>query len=244
MNFGTKREKVYAVKVGRNPGIYLSWNKAKPEVIGYPGAVYKSFEDIEDAHAFITGKKRRLLQSQTSAPRTLVAKPAPPETADPPVDVVLFTDGACQNHPVLGAKQRVAGCGVYWGDDHPNNISVVFEDEPITNQRAELKAIMLAIEMFVAKYPSPKKLLIKTDSKYSIDAITKWARGWKANNWLKSDGEDVMNRDIIIPLYELVQKHKGRILFKHVYGHTGVAGNEAADRLAVGALTKYALEAK
>lgn len=236
--------KVYAVKVGRTPGIYLSWQKAKPEVNGYPGAVYKSFDDIEDAHAFISGKKRRLVQAaeaKAEAPK-ISPKSADIEktTPDPAADVTLFTDGACQNHPILGAKQRVAGCGVWWGREHPDNISVAFEDAPITNQRAELKAIMLAIQAFIKKYPAPKKVLIKTDSKYSINACTVWARGWKSFGWKKSNGDEVLNLDIIRPLYELVQKHKSRIIFKHVYGHTGIEGNEGADRLAVAALRKYA----
>ena len=49
--------KYYAVKKGKVPGIYLSWNDCKAMVDGYQGAVYKSFKTIEEAEKFITGEK-------------------------------------------------------------------------------------------------------------------------------------------------------------------------------------------
>lgn len=48
--------KYYAVKAGRNPGIYRSWDECKNEVNGYPGAVYKSFKTEEEAISFIEGE--------------------------------------------------------------------------------------------------------------------------------------------------------------------------------------------
>ncbi|MGN0349214.1 MAG: viroplasmin family protein [Roseburia sp.] len=53
-------EKYYAVKVGKIPGIYRSWQECKPLVDGFPGAVYKSFRTKEEAEAFFeSGKKNR-----------------------------------------------------------------------------------------------------------------------------------------------------------------------------------------
>lgn len=53
-------EKYYAVKVGKIPGIYRSWQECKPLVDGFPGAVYKSFRTKEEAEAFFeAGKKNR-----------------------------------------------------------------------------------------------------------------------------------------------------------------------------------------
>lgn len=45
--------KFYAVKVGRNPGIYNSWQECQSEVIGFKGAIYKSFTTIKEAEDFI-----------------------------------------------------------------------------------------------------------------------------------------------------------------------------------------------
>ena len=49
--------KYYAVKKGRNPGIYTSWDLCLKEVKGYKGAIYKSFKKKEDALDFLEDKK-------------------------------------------------------------------------------------------------------------------------------------------------------------------------------------------
>jgi Predicted double-stranded RNA/RNA-DNA hybrid binding protein len=43
----------YAVKKGRNIGIYDTWEDCKREVEGFSGAVYKKFSTYEQAQAFI-----------------------------------------------------------------------------------------------------------------------------------------------------------------------------------------------
>ena len=45
--------KFYAVRVGRVPGIYTSWDACKAQVKGYPGAVYKSFKTHQEAQSFL-----------------------------------------------------------------------------------------------------------------------------------------------------------------------------------------------
>lgn len=47
--------KYYAVRVGRNPGIYCSWNECKAQIDGFSGAVYKSFKTAEEAKSYIGG---------------------------------------------------------------------------------------------------------------------------------------------------------------------------------------------
>ena len=45
--------KFYAVKKGLRPGIYNSWDECKSLVIGYPGAIYKSFKTYDEAALYI-----------------------------------------------------------------------------------------------------------------------------------------------------------------------------------------------
>ena len=49
--------KYYAVKVGRSPGVYSTWNECKKMVDGFPGAVYKSFTNKEEAEKFVAQKE-------------------------------------------------------------------------------------------------------------------------------------------------------------------------------------------
>ena len=49
--------KFYAVKKGYATGIFKTWDECKKQVFGYPGALYKSFRNREEAEAWLTGKK-------------------------------------------------------------------------------------------------------------------------------------------------------------------------------------------
>lgn len=40
------KKKYYGVKVGKTPGVYLTWEECKSQVDGYSGAVYKSFPTL------------------------------------------------------------------------------------------------------------------------------------------------------------------------------------------------------
>ena len=50
-------EKYYAVKNGRKIGVFKTWDECKIQVDGYSGAIYKSFQNIDDAKKFITGEE-------------------------------------------------------------------------------------------------------------------------------------------------------------------------------------------
>ncbi|MCC0726749.1 RNase H1/viroplasmin domain-containing protein [Clostridioides sp. ZZV14-6045] len=52
-------KKFYAVKVGRKPGIYLTWKECSKQVNKYSGSLFKSFNTLEEAQNFI-GKKLML----------------------------------------------------------------------------------------------------------------------------------------------------------------------------------------
>ena len=49
--------KFYAVRVGRLPGVYATWDECKSQVNGYPGAKYKSFPTLEEAQIFAGTKE-------------------------------------------------------------------------------------------------------------------------------------------------------------------------------------------
>lgn len=55
------RRKFYVVWVGHNPGIYDNWNDAQEQVINFPGAKYKSYDDIDEATAAYRGDPREQL---------------------------------------------------------------------------------------------------------------------------------------------------------------------------------------
>lgn len=48
-------DKYYAVRKGRHPGVYTSWDACSAEVNGFSGAEYKSFRTRAEAMAFVRG---------------------------------------------------------------------------------------------------------------------------------------------------------------------------------------------
>lgn len=48
-------KKYYAVKKGKTPGIYFTWDDCKKMVDGYPGAIYKGFATLAEAESYMGG---------------------------------------------------------------------------------------------------------------------------------------------------------------------------------------------
>lgn len=117
--------------------------------------------------------------------------------------------------------------------DRPtSNIAEALEGEPQTNQRAELTAILRALQVA----PVGQNVMIITDSTYSIDCLTKWKDSWIRNGWKTAKGVDVLNQDIIKSTLARIQerkKAKAKTEFEWVKGHAQSTGNVAADALAV-----------
>lgn len=51
------KNKFYAVKNGRVPGIYTSWPKCNAQVKGFTGCKFKGFKTKEEAEAYLEGKE-------------------------------------------------------------------------------------------------------------------------------------------------------------------------------------------
>ena len=83
--------KYYAVKVGKNPGIYEDWESAKENVIGYEGAIYKSFSSKEDAMAFLSSNNTD--SNPMNKPTAYIDGSFNKETMEYSFGAVLFIDG-------------------------------------------------------------------------------------------------------------------------------------------------------
>jgi len=143
----------------------------------------------------------------------------------------IYCDGACQGNP------GKAGSGLaLYGDNkqQPTLLYGAFESMG-TNNTAELNALYKAL-IIAKEYSSNGAITILSDSKYSIDSITKWAYSWKKNGWKKKGGE-IKNLEIIQQMHQLYEELKDIITIKHVKGHAGIEGNELADRMALLAIT-------
>lgn len=112
------------------------------------------------------------------------------------------------------------------------NVSEALKGNKQTNQRAELTAILRALEIA----PRHREVTIYTDSKYSIDCVTNWYKNWQRRNWTTADRKPVVNKDVIVEIREKIEERealKRSTFFVWVKGHANDPGNTAADKLAV-----------
>ena len=55
-NYSTNRNRFYAVKKGRQAGVFDTWEIARKRVDGYSGAVFQSFKTEGEALTWMMGK--------------------------------------------------------------------------------------------------------------------------------------------------------------------------------------------
>jgi len=225
-------QKYYVIWVGQKPGIYTTWAETEKLVKGFPNAKFKSFPSLTLAEAAFAKESG------------LSAKPARkpnPKGKDYPTDgtlssgVDIFCDGACDPNP------GKAGTGIaIYQNRNLRELWFGLYNPSGTNNTAELLGLHHSIIFAKAAVASGYSATIHCDSKYSIDCITKWAYGWKVNDWKKKGGE-IKNLDIIKPAHALYLEIADQIQIRHVKGHAGVEGNELADRMSVMAIERRAV---
>lgn len=217
--------KYYAVRTGNTSGIYRTWDETKIQVNGFKGAEYKSFKTEKEAQnymvndelvVFDVGGKDKVINKVVSNGK-MTAKD------ENLYDIVIYTDGSCIDY--------VGGYGIVVIDKIQNDIYERYGYIPdkSTNQVAELYAIKEAV--FLMHDNKDKKILIKSDSMYSIKCLTTYIHKWKRNGYKTAKNEPVKNLNIILQIYEMLANFK-HVEFEHVYGHVGIEYNERADKLA------------
>ena len=153
------KNKSYAVRKGRRPGIYDEWFGAlgaEAQIKGFPGAVYKGFASRAEAEAWLdkmsaetTGKQRimpfppiekTVTQKKAShRPRPVTGSLAHHRTEETDADVIIYTDGGCSRNPGPGGY----GVVVLEGGIR-SELSGGFERT--TNNRMELTACIIGLE--------------------------------------------------------------------------------------------------
>ena len=143
------------------------------------------------------------------------------------LDIIVYTDGSCIGNELQDISKRRAGLGVYFPGNRDFNISKPLPIPPMTNNRAEMYAVidcLLTImnnrEYFDDYYT--RKVIIHTDSKFTIDLLTKWLANWKKNGYKTAKKKPVKNKDLVVMLDNTVQQAKSQgyiVEFKHVRAH-------------------------
>ena len=202
------KKKVYAVKKGRTPGIYMTWDDCRAQVDGFQGAEYKSFADAGEAAAY--------LGIEASGAGTA-------ETAFPP-GVRAYVDGS------YDSSSGRFSCGVVMirtGDDgsvKTRELSRAFDEPEYAKQRnvaGEIMGAKTAIDFCLHNG------IDEVEIYHDYEGVGKWADGlWKANNPLTQGYRGYVEK----------ARTRMRITFIKVKAHAGNKYNERADKLAKEAL--------
>jgi ribonuclease HI len=228
----SQKKRFYAVKSGRNPGIYSNWEACRAQVESYSNADYKGFSTRKEAEDYLNGRAAPQSQPseivQAKEPITISQSlPGPAHDRHPlksAKQVVLYTDGACTGNPGPGGYGAILIHG-----DSRKELSAGFR--LTTNNRMEILGCIVGLQSL----NEPCDVTIYSDSKYVVNAMTQsWALKWRSRGWKRKleNGElvNALNADLWAQMLVLCDRH--RVQFQWVRGHNGNEGNERCDALA------------
>ena len=183
------KKKVYAVKKGKQTGLFYSWDACKESVIGYPGAEYQGFETEEKAKNYLENKEQEVPKIEEKANNQLVAYVD--GSFDEKIGKYAF---GCIILTPRGETIRESGNG-----NEPDSLA-------IRNVAGEMLGAMYAVQWAI------KNGYRNLELRYDYEGIEKWAQGeWKAKNTLTQKYANFMKSkaDILKISYQKVKAHSG-----------------------------------
>ncbi|EIN12318.1 RnaseH-domain-containing protein, partial [Punctularia strigosozonata HHB-11173 SS5] len=115
----------------------------------------------------------------------------------------------------------------------PANQAVRIPGRSQSNQLAEVTAIVLALRKIGNFVP----IVFRTDSMYTINGLTRYLGSWEDCGWI-----GVANSHAFRAAAGLLRTRTAVTKFQWVKGHSGIEGNEMADRLAESGAQKEVLD--
>lgn len=239
--------KFYAVKKGRTPGIYRTWDEAKQQVDGFSGAEYKSFKNITDAIDYLGWQEKARQETLNRKDDTLenaikkirqntkkLSSKTPKKRVAAPYShyfATTYTDGGSRNtgvHSGGHVKKTDKAAWAYLIEWDDQSVHGSGGEYGATNNKMEQTALINALKKLIELGFNEKHLLFVLDSKYVLNAINQhWLQGWKKRGWKRSSGP-LKNVPEWKELDRLLQKFPDAT-FEWTKGHANNRGNEFVD---------------
>lgn len=104
----------YAVRAGRNPGVFKTWAEAKAQIEGFPKPDYKKFANLEDATRYYKCANlmyERREGAMTGNAATWAPRPLPEVFSQHHQSLWIFTDGSCRKKSTESGSLWTSGWG-------------------------------------------------------------------------------------------------------------------------------------
>lgn len=197
-------KRVYAVKRGKNTGIFYQWEECRNAVDGYPGAEYKGFPTVQEAKSYLgvadEGENNNIPPAGETSGESLLA----------------YVDGSYDDT----LKKYAFGCVFILADGH------IYTQYGNGDNEQSLQHRNVTGEMLGAMYAVKTAMLNgfqKVELCYDYQGIEKWVTGeWRSKTELTQKYARAMRE----------WGTKIHISFTKVVAHTNVKYNELADQMA------------
>ena len=177
-----------------------------------------------------TSTKSESTPEAISLPQSPITESQLPITSSTESKIIsIHTDGACSKNPGPGGW----GVVIHFSDGSTKELGGGIRET--TNNQMELQGAIAALE-FLSTHKQSTPVDLYTDSKYVLDGITKWIKGWKKNGWKTKDNKPVKNQEFWQQLDPL---NSSNIRWHWVEGHSGDPDNERCDAIARSYTAKY-----
>ena len=148
-------------------------------------------------------------------------------------ELVVNTDGCCLSNGQTEGNPARAGYGIHFPQlprdwDIGNMLSLA---EKHTSQRAEVIAVIRALQLLRARQISCKHITIYTDSMYAVQGLGEWIPKWRVNGYRNAQKKPVANADLFKVLDALASEFTANDVLLNVK-HIPREENRIADGLA------------
>ncbi len=144
--------------------------------------------------------------------------------------IAVYADESCLGNGKSGATPGGFGALVEWRrpDGEIQRFDLWGSEPDTTNNRMALRSV---IDTFQALSRKGNRLSVHftTDSRYIVDGMTSWVRGWIARGWRRKEGA-VENLELWQGAVAAISAHECQ--WAWVKGHAGHPQNEYANHLA------------
>ncbi|WP_242363531.1 ribonuclease H family protein [Limosilactobacillus antri] len=228
-------KKYYAVKKGRQPGIYTSWPACQQMVSGFPGAVYRSFANRAEAVSWL--RSNQLPQHSNEQLQLNLAEQSftqQPAGAADHAAILLYTDGGSRNHGNRRGQHVKSNDKAAWAyliERRGQQYTGTDGEYGATNNKMELTALLTALQTISAHGWQDEAISATLDSHYVLDPITKgWLYGWQRRGWKTAAGKPVANKELWQELRKILPQFP-HLHFAWTKGHAANLGNNTVDEL-------------